>query len=85
MATPTKASSALVALAERKVIDLNVPLSALVQPDGMGGMDITSADDGPAVLVHENYVLIHWPGYALEGISELPAMAREIRAASRFE
>jgi len=80
MPTPAQIDQTLSFLHEKKLINLDVPLSALVQPEGLGGFAINGADDGPAVLIHHDYVIIHIPRVAQLGINELPQIAESVRA-----
>ena len=59
--SPAQAAKTLTALSDAKFLNLDASLRALVHPAGMGGMSVGNpvADDGPAILIHENFVIIH--------------------------
>lgn len=79
MPTPTQINELLTRLEAQKVVNLDVPLRSLVKPEGIGGVSLNGADEGPAVLIHHDYVLIHIPRVADERIRELQAVAKQMQ------
>lgn len=82
--TPVQAAKTLTALSDAKFLNLDASLRSLVHPAGMGGMAVGNpvADDGPAILIHENFVFIHIGG--LEGgINEMTQKAGAAHIAGR--
>jgi hypothetical protein len=79
MPTPVQIHGLLTQLDKAKIVNLDVPLRSLVRPEGMGGASLNGADEGPAVLIHHDYVLIHIPRVADERIRELSAVARQVQ------
>lgn len=79
MSDPLMAARSVASLGNSRFLNLDAPVRALVEPAGLGGASLNpAADDGPAVLVHENYILIHWPG-RLNEIEEIAKIAERVR------
>jgi hypothetical protein len=82
--TPVQAAKTLTALSDAKFLNLDASLRSLVHPAGMGGMSVGGpvSDEGPAILIHENFVFIHVGGL-VGGINEMTQRAGIAEAAGR--
>jgi len=79
MSDPLLAARAVASLANTRFLNLDVPVRSLIEPAGLGGASLNpAADDGPALLIHENFIILHIPG-RLNEIEEIINVAEKVR------